>query len=210
MNLYTDLNPEYTIRGTGFKDKSIALKTIKLITDRSALYQFQVINTLYNRARYHPHKTSDIESAITVFKHWLTVDYPRIRKREMNYPYLPLKMINNFEPLAEEYGISRVARGLDKSTKSDKGFLVVYRQVKGHASKLIYIPAKKKYPHKNDWHKLREKFINARLGQIKAKKTKWFYTAGKYAGLPTKQHLVLIMNGYSPYYEKLKTVVKLL
>lgn len=208
MNLYNDLNPEYTIRGTGFKDKAVAIKTIKLVSERSALYQFQTINTLYNRARFHPHKTSDIEEAIEVFRKWLREEYPKLRKQEKQYVYLPLDMINKFESLAEEYGISRVARGLEKSTKSDQGFLVVYRKVKGQAHKLIYVPAKKSQPQKNDWNKLREKFINARLGQMKAKKTKWFYTAGKYKGLPTKQHLVLIMNGYSPHYNQLKTVLR--
>ena len=33
---------------------------------------------------------------------------------------------------------------------------------------------------------------------MKASKTPLFYTEGKYKGLPTKQHIILIMYAYSP------------
>ena len=71
-NLYTDDNPDYTLKGTGFKDKKTALKTLKLIKKRCLLYQFQVINTMYNRAKYHPHKNEKMEDAMGIFKEWLS------------------------------------------------------------------------------------------------------------------------------------------
>lgn len=39
------------------------------------------------------------------------------------WPYLPLKLVNALESLAEYYNVSHKARGLQKPTKSDKGFL---------------------------------------------------------------------------------------
>ena len=33
---------------------------------------------------------------------------------------------------------------------------------------------------------------------MKKAKTPLYYVDGKYAGLPTKQHIILIMHGYSP------------
>ena len=59
------------------------------------------------------------------------------------FPYLPLSLVNDYEKMAEHYNISRKARGLEKPTTSDKGFLVVYREVKGNADKLKSIPVRK-------------------------------------------------------------------
>lgn len=51
-HLYTDDNPESTLHGTGFSSAETAERTIKLVSKRSRLYQFQVINTMYNRAKH--------------------------------------------------------------------------------------------------------------------------------------------------------------
>ena len=69
--LYADDHPNISTKGTGFKDKQTALNTIKLINKRSLKYQFDVINTMYNRAKYHPHQTSEMKDAMNVFKEWL-------------------------------------------------------------------------------------------------------------------------------------------
>jgi hypothetical protein len=185
MDLYTDKNPKTTIKGTGFKDKAMAEKTIKIIANRSIIYQKALVNTMYNRAKYHPNKTEDMETAMLVFKSWLTKNKAKNRK----YEYLPLTTIKKYEKLADDLDVSRVSRGKEPSTKSDYGFLVMYKKVKA-PNKLSFIPVKKVKPAGNDYDSQREKFLNARIKQVK----KLYDIEGN----PTKAHLLLIMNGYSP------------
>jgi hypothetical protein len=54
--LYSDDHPTTSMSGTGYKDEKTAKKTIKLVQKRSLGYQFSVINTMYNRAKYHKNK----------------------------------------------------------------------------------------------------------------------------------------------------------
>jgi len=201
MSLYTDDNPLNTIKGTGFKHKQKVKETIKLISKRSPLYQFQVINTMYNRAKYHPHKTDNMLEAMELLETWLS-KYKKEKRDE--YEYLPLELVNKYEKLADEYNISRVSRGLDRATKSDEGFLVVYRKVKGNGSKMVNQLVNKSKPTGLDWNMMRHNFIKSRLGQMKHARTQWFNKDG----LPTVQHTVLIMNGYSPYEDRLKKILK--
>jgi len=70
--LYADDHPESSTKGTGFKDENIALNTIKIISKRCLKYQFDVVNTMYNRAKYHPNQSPDMKKAMLIFKHWLT------------------------------------------------------------------------------------------------------------------------------------------
>ena len=58
-------------KGTGFKDKQKALDTLKIIKNRDLTYQKQVVNTMYNRAKYHPNQTSKMKDAMKVFAKWL-------------------------------------------------------------------------------------------------------------------------------------------
>lgn len=71
MDLYSDNNPKTTLKGTGFKDAKKARDTIKLVKEYSKVYQFQVINTMYYRAKYHPHRTKGMEEAMKIFSRWL-------------------------------------------------------------------------------------------------------------------------------------------
>lgn len=72
LSLYADYNPKTTLKGTGFKDAKTAKQTLKLIKNRDLTYQKQVINTMYNRAKFHPHQTPQMREAMTVFKEWLS------------------------------------------------------------------------------------------------------------------------------------------
>lgn len=47
-HLYTDDNPKTTIHGTGFKDEEAAKRTLKLIENRSLIYQFQTVNVRFS------------------------------------------------------------------------------------------------------------------------------------------------------------------
>jgi len=196
LNLYSDYHPDTSTKGTGFKDKETALRTIKLINKRCLKYQFDVINTMYNRAKHHPNQTNDMKDAMNVFNEWLK-DYKNKKEIEPQFEFLPLSIIKKYEKIAEEYGVSEVARGIKPSKKTDEGFLEVYKRVKT-PYKLQYILTKKNNYTGQDYCSFRNSFIKSRLGQIKAAKTPLFYSSGKYKGLPTKQHIILIMYAYSP------------
>ena len=70
-SLYEDLHPQFSTRGTGFKNRVKALQTLEIIKDRDIIYQKQVVNTMYNRAKYHPHQTEEMREAMKVFEKWL-------------------------------------------------------------------------------------------------------------------------------------------
>jgi hypothetical protein len=71
-SLYEDNHPKTSTKGTGFKDKQKALETLNIIKDRDMTYQKQVVTTMYNRAKYHPHQTPTMKDAMKVFDEWLT------------------------------------------------------------------------------------------------------------------------------------------
>ena len=183
-------HPITNIKNTGFKDPLTVQTTFDLIKKRSIIYQKSVIITMYNRAKYHPNQTEDMKKAMHLMKKWL--DKYKYKNKKYKYEYLDLGVIKKYEPLAKKYDISRVARGLDKPTKSDYGFLVIYK--KYGKAKMPFIPIFKNKPEKGDYDILREKYINARLGQMKKMKIPLYDKDN----LPTKHHLTLIMNGDSP------------
>ena len=71
LSLYSDYNPKTTLKETGFKDAETAKHTIKLIKNRDLTYQKRVIQTMYNRAKYHPYQTKQMKEAMKIFKSWL-------------------------------------------------------------------------------------------------------------------------------------------
>lgn len=71
LSLYSDYNPQCSKKTFGFKDKEKALDTLKQLKTEPLKYQLQVITTMVGRAKYHPHKTSNMEKAIEVFEDWL-------------------------------------------------------------------------------------------------------------------------------------------
>lgn len=195
-SLYSDNHPLTSLIGTGFKNINAAKRTIKLIKKRSLKYQYDVVNTMYNRAKYHPYINEDMKNAMSIFKKWLN-SYNKLKQKELNYKFLSVDIIKKYEKLANEYNVSEVARGIKPSTRTDYGFLQIYKKVK-KPYKLQYIPVKKNKPNGQDYYSFRNTFIKSRLGQMKSAKTPLFYTEGKYKGLPTKQHIILIMYAYSP------------
>lgn len=206
IKLYASNDNGTILKGTGYKNEEVAKSTINLIKKRSIIYQKAVIITMYNRAKFHKNITPEMRDAMKIFKNWLSDN----KNTKVKYEYLPIDLINKYEKIADIYDISRVSRGLDKPIKSEYGFLAIYRKVKGDYRKLPFIPIFKKKPNGQDYDILREKFINARLGQMKQRKINLYNKSGKYKDLPTKQHTVLIMNGYSPDKDGLMKRIKLL
>lgn len=196
--LYSDKNPKNTIKGLGYKNKEKAKFTIDRVKSYSIKYQFQVINTMYNRAKFHKNKTKEMEEAMKIFKKWLD-KYKKNLNKESNkdeYEFLNLSKIKKYEKMAEKLKVSEVSRGVKKSKLSDKGFLEVYKEIKGkkNKNKLKEIPIKKSNPNGIDWYRKRDVQIKAKLSQIKKMKLKLFDSNGN----PTKIHLNLIMWAYSP------------
>jgi len=71
LSLYDDYNPKTTIQGLGYKNKEKALYTIDKIKNMDKKYQFNVINTMTNRAKYHKNINENMKEAIKVFEKWL-------------------------------------------------------------------------------------------------------------------------------------------
>ena len=70
-SLYEDKHPQSSTKGTCYKDKQKALDTLEIIKNRDLIYQKQVVNTMYNRAKYHPNQTKNMKEAMKIFNIWL-------------------------------------------------------------------------------------------------------------------------------------------
>tara|TARA_A100001015_G_scaffold320756_1_gene448347 strand:- start:2044 stop:2304 length:261 start_codon:yes stop_codon:yes gene_type:complete len=73
MELYSDRNPQTTIKGFGYANAKKARATLKKLkkVKRPEVYKFQVVNTMYYRAKHHKYRTKDMEAAMKVFKKYL-------------------------------------------------------------------------------------------------------------------------------------------
>jgi hypothetical protein len=208
IELYTNAHPKNTVKGVGYKNKKIALKTIELIKDESMKKQFLIVNILYQRAKYHKNQTKNMIDAMNIFKKWLD-NYKNMKGGVKKLPYLPLSLVNSYEELAEYYNVSRKARGLEKPTTSDEGFLIVYRKVKGNEKLMENIPCKKDKKNGIKWSRKREIEVLGKLGQARSMKLDFFHKSGPLKGLPTVIHINMIMWAYSPYPNKLKKLLPL-
>lgn len=210
IELYTNAHPKSTIKGTGYKDKKTALRTLKLIKNKSIKYQFLIINVLYQRAKYHKNQTKNMIEAMNVFEKWLNNYKTMNGGSTKKLPYLPLSLVNSYEKLADYYNVSLKARGLEKPTTSDESFLVVYRRVKGNGNLMKNILCKKDKKDGIHWDRKREIEVLGKLGQAKSMKLDFFHKSGLLKGLPTKIHINMIMWAYSPYKSKLEKLLPLL
>ena len=70
MSLYADHHPNTSIKGYGYADKEKAQKTIDKLKKikKGRIYNLQVLNTMYNRAKYHKFRTKKMEEAMNIFQ----------------------------------------------------------------------------------------------------------------------------------------------
>ncbi len=214
IELYTNAHPKTTIKGTGYKNEKIAKKSLLLLKNKPKKYQFLVINTLYQRAKFHKHQTKDMRKAMKIFSLWIK-KYKKYSvkggsKINKPLPYLHLDVVNKYEKLAEYYNVSRKARGLEKPSTSDEGFLVIFRKVKGNNKLLKNIPCRKDKPNGVNWDRKRSIEVYGKLGQAQRMKLDLFHSSGLLKGLPTIIHINMIMWAYSPYEKILKKNIHLL
>ena len=70
ISLYADYHPKTSVKGFGYKDatkaKDTLIKLKKMKVDRT--YWFQVVNTMYNRAKYHKNQTHKMKEAMKVYE----------------------------------------------------------------------------------------------------------------------------------------------
>lgn len=170
--LYNDLHPNKSLKHTGYKDEKTAINTIKLVKKRSLKYQFDVINTMYNRAKFHQHKTKNMELAMKIFKTWL-----KNYQSDNKFPFLDIKSIIKYEDLAGKYNI-------------DTTFLNIYKKYNDKPYKLQYVLLDDNKPNGYDYWSYRNYILN----KIYDKNKKLF----NLNGTPTKYYLKLIMLAYSP------------
>lgn len=212
--LFSDDNPETTVHGYGFSNDKIAKHTLDDLEYRDIDYQFQVINTMYHRGltvlkrTKDKNKKHDISQAISRYKKWLDDYKSNNRSEKEQRPYLTPKQLDQLEFLAEYYKISEKARGLEKPTKSDKGFKVIWETstnkggANGDKKRLRNMPIKASVPDGQTWDKHRNQYLTRRLSMVKNAKDDLYYTSGKHKGLPTKLHVNMMMWAYSPDSKK--------
>jgi hypothetical protein len=125
------------------------------------------------------------------------------KNKTSKYQFIPLPLVNRLEALAEFYDISLVSRGRIPPNKTDKGFLVVFRQqAHGDPGKLSSLPILAKNPNGNTWDRQRDNYLLRRLAMIRRAKTNkpdglWVQD-GPLAGLPSVLHVNMMMWAYSP------------
>lgn len=71
-NLYSPNKPgKLPKTKTGFKNSKTARNTLKNIHKMNKNYQKQVVITMYNRAKYHPHQTKNMLAAMQIYSQWM-------------------------------------------------------------------------------------------------------------------------------------------
>lgn len=204
-HLYTDDNPATTIHGTGFKDKAAAERTLDLIKNRSLIYQFQTVNTMYHRAKHHPSmrkapegsaSTADMRAAMDAFRTWLDVTYPvnRDSLRAGGFkPLLSKKAVQHYLPKIEES---------NSISPEAKRFAKVYAELpKGKKLGNVLVDDSK--PTEPDWERKRYEVLNEAVSDGKeagddAWKLSELWTDDKTV---SDQHLSLIAWAWSPVPE---------
>jgi hypothetical protein len=99
-----------------------------------------------------------------------------------DYKWLPLDLVEEFEPLAESLDVSRVAR-------SSKGFLPQFKAAGGDPDQLT-----------DHWRRKRNGFVARHMAQVNQNDEDLWDKDG----IPSRRHLALIMWAYSPQEDRLE------
>ena len=94
-DLYSDDDPTDTVKGTGYGDAETARKTLQIIKSVDKERQMQIVNTMYNRAKHHANRTSDMEDAMKIFKSW--IDKNKLKETPLYNYMLEKGVIKNKE-----------------------------------------------------------------------------------------------------------------
>ena len=203
-HLYTDDNLSTTIHGTGFKDEETAKHTLELISRRSPIYQFQTVNTMYNRAKHHPSmkkaaadsdSTAGIRAAMEVFREWLDVTYPVERDALRAGGFKPLLSKKKVESYLERIEASK------KVSKEAKQFAKTYCSL-GKGKKLGNVLVDETKPEEPDWERKRYEALDELVPKGKETEKEWklseLWTDDKEVA---DRHLELVAWAWSPVAE---------
>ncbi len=69
-SLYSNSNRKKSRTKIGYGNSKRASETLKNIKRFDKSYQIKVVNTMYNRAKFHANQTSDMRDAMKIFKKW--------------------------------------------------------------------------------------------------------------------------------------------
>jgi hypothetical protein len=181
-------------------------EAIQHLGERSYLYQYQVVDNVFQRLRNRRKQTPITKKNIRECKNWLQ-NYKELKDKTLSeeYPFLSLEQVQFWLPLAERYHVAEVSRGVKHSPNSpidkNRGFIQVYKEAQGKKNNLAYIPIKFDKPNGPDWYTFRQQFLHHRLLQYSEHNPLILYYSPQHPThpcLPTPEHVELIMNGYSP------------
>jgi len=66
---------------TGFATAQKAKQTLKNISKYNKTYQKQVVITMYNRAKYHPHRTESMQNAMKIYSNWMKANQIKLTRK---------------------------------------------------------------------------------------------------------------------------------
>ncbi len=161
-HLYTDDNPSTTLHGTGFKDAATALHTLQIMSQRSLTYQYQVVNTMYNRAKHHPARKRyengnaekqalqgrKFDEAMAMFKDWLDHEYVDAKRRRKEEG-------RDFKPLLKKEVVKRYLSRLRQLETFDMRFPELYAELP-RGKRLANVLVHEDEPGGIDWEIMRE------------------------------------------------------
>ena len=155
---------------------------------------------MYNRAKVILRRTTDKEKrqnlteSIETFEAWVD-DYKSHSRSKENFSYLSLDIVEGYKALADHYGLK------------DTGFLKAYMDVEGDLKNL----RSKKVPDKDiTWDVERNNNLKPLATRIKDEYIPLYETDEPLRGLPTKDHVQLIMWAYSADMTKIKKCIPLI
>ena len=126
-DLYTDEDPEGTIQGLGFKDKTTAKKSIQLIkkSGKTHAHKIQAAMAMEQRARFHPHATKGIKEAQKIYAEFIE---EMKEKTKSNPAFIVGQGGNTFDvrvvaPTRDPIMIESLRAATDKSFKHHKWYV---------------------------------------------------------------------------------------
>lgn len=116
---------------------------------------------------------------------------PNCSESTGKYKFVPLELARQFEALAAERGVSKVARGEIASTQTDGGFFEAAKRANGRVETLCKMPVRR--GSDQTWWQRRNAFCKRHSAQKKARGEAVVEKSGKYKGTPTRRELGMLM-----------------
>lgn len=113
------------------------------------------------------------------------------RRRSPDYHFVPLALARQFEALAAQRGVSKVARGEQPSTQTEGGFFQAAKRAGGDWRSLAREPVRR--GAQQTWWQRRADFCARHRAQQRAFGEASLERQGRYRGTPTRRELGLLM-----------------